>query len=355
MSDYERYGWEPDGSREKPPTAPPAPTRSRRRWLHRLRLGGRPRGRRRRHRLGPDLQVHRLRGRDRRLGDRLRGRLRGRARRRRPSLARSAGDRDRLGAARRPDRRVPRLRLPGAESARGRVRPALGRRCSGSSARICARSSPYSTCSGRHSRSRPRGRAPARGGARARARAGPVALPDLPGALRDADRAGTRRSRNPVDRLHAGCRTAGASRSTGWSRSSVRSRSCSRSRPGFNPYRIPSSSMEPTLHSRRTRTAARRASRPRACESLHLSLPRSPAGRDRRLRDPAGGEAALRRRGTFVKRLIGLPGERVELRNIGGSAFVFIDGSGSKSRISSPTAGTSAALSTIEVQMASTS
>ena len=94
-----------------------------------------------------------------------------------------------------------------------------------------------------------------------------------------------------------------------------------------NPYRIPSSSMEPTLHC---------ATPANGCEARWSD--RVLANRFiYRFRDPKRGEIvvfetppAARQRcgagGTFVKRLIGLPGERVELRNIGGSSYVFIDG-----------------------------
>ena len=94
-----------------------------------------------------------------------------------------------------------------------------------------------------------------------------------------------------------------------------------------NPYRIPSSSMEPTLH------CARDAS---GCEARYSD--RVLANRFiYRFRDPRRGEIvvfetppAARQRcgagGTFVKRLVGLPGERVELRNEGGSSYVYIDG-----------------------------
>jgi signal peptidase I len=94
-----------------------------------------------------------------------------------------------------------------------------------------------------------------------------------------------------------------------------------------NPYRIPSSSMEPTLHCARDASGceARWSDRVLANRFIY------------RFRDPRRGEIvvfetppAARQRcgagGTFVKRLIGLPGERVELRNEGGSSYVYIDG-----------------------------
>ena len=94
-----------------------------------------------------------------------------------------------------------------------------------------------------------------------------------------------------------------------------------------NPYRIPSSSMEPSLH------CARPAS---GCESRFSD--RVLANRFiYRFRDPRRGEIvvfetppAARTRcgagGTFVKRLIGLPGERIELRNESGSSYVYVNG-----------------------------
>ncbi len=94
-----------------------------------------------------------------------------------------------------------------------------------------------------------------------------------------------------------------------------------------NPYRIPSSSMEPTLHCARPASGceARWSDRVLANRFIY------------RFRDPRRGEIvvfqtppAARQRcgagGTFVKRLIGLPGERVELRNERGSSYVYIDG-----------------------------
>ena len=94
-----------------------------------------------------------------------------------------------------------------------------------------------------------------------------------------------------------------------------------------NPYRIPSSSMEPTLHCARDASGceARWSDRVLANRFIY------------RFRDPRRGEIvvfetppAARQRcgagGTFVKRLIGLPGDRVELRNEGGSSYVYING-----------------------------
>jgi signal peptidase I len=90
-----------------------------------------------------------------------------------------------------------------------------------------------------------------------------------------------------------------------------------------NPYRIPSSSMEPTLHCAGAGLGctARFSDRVLANRFIyHLVDPdrgdivvfETPAGARRNC--PAGG--------TFVKRIVGLPGEVLEVRN----GFVFVDG-----------------------------
>lgn len=137
-----------------------------------------------------------------------------------------------------------------------------------------------------------------------------------------------RRSRNPVDRLTRGL-PHGWRVAIDWIVTIVGAIAIVLAIKAWvvNPYRIPSSSMEPTLH------CARNAS---GCEARYSD--RVLANRFiYRFRDPKRGEIvvfetppAARQRcgagGTFVKRLIGLPGERVELRNEGGSSFVYIDG-----------------------------
>jgi signal peptidase I len=90
-----------------------------------------------------------------------------------------------------------------------------------------------------------------------------------------------------------------------------------------NPYRVPSASMEPTLHCARP---------PAGCQSGHSD--RVVANRFiYRFRDPERGEIVVfdapaktrsvcNEGGTFVKRIIGLPGELVSER----SGVVYIDG-----------------------------
>jgi signal peptidase I len=89
-------------------------------------------------------------------------------------------------------------------------------------------------------------------------------------------------------------------------------------------YRIPSSAMEPTLHCARPATG---------CQAAHSDRM---VGLSWGARYGRGDivffvtpEAAVLRcgtRGTFVKRIVGLPGETVQERVIDGAGFIFIDG-----------------------------
>ena len=91
-----------------------------------------------------------------------------------------------------------------------------------------------------------------------------------------------------------------------------------------NPYRIPSSSMEPTLHCARPgdECEARFSDRVLANRFIY------------HFRDPKRGEIVVFQTppracgvgGTFVKRVIGLPGETLEVRLIRGDGYVFING-----------------------------
>ena len=94
-----------------------------------------------------------------------------------------------------------------------------------------------------------------------------------------------------------------------------------------NPYRIPSSSMEPTLHCARPAAdcEARFSDRVLANRFIY------------RFRDPRRGEIVVFKTpdaakikcgagGTFVKRIIGLPGETIEVRVLQGNGYVFING-----------------------------
>jgi signal peptidase I len=96
-----------------------------------------------------------------------------------------------------------------------------------------------------------------------------------------------------------------------------------------NPYRIPSSSMEPTLHCARGPAApgceARFSDRVLANRFIyHLRDPRR--GEIIVFEVPPEAKAKCGAGGTFVKRIIGLPGEKVGVRLIRGAAYVYIDG-----------------------------
>jgi signal peptidase I len=137
-----------------------------------------------------------------------------------------------------------------------------------------------------------------------------------------------KRSRNPVDRLTQGL-PHGLRVTIDWIVTIVGAIAIVLAIKAWvvNPYRIPSSSMEPTLHC---------AAPAHGCESRFSD--RVLANRFiYRLRDPKRGEIvvfetppAARARcgagGTFVKRLIGLPGERLELRSERGLSYVYING-----------------------------
>lgn len=94
-----------------------------------------------------------------------------------------------------------------------------------------------------------------------------------------------------------------------------------------NPYRIPSSSMEPTLHCARPASGceARFSDRVLANRFLyHLRDPRR--GEIIVFNTPDAARIKCGAGGTFVKRLIGLPGETVEVRLKRGEGYVFING-----------------------------
>ena len=89
------------------------------------------------------------------------------------------------------------------------------------------------------------------------------------------------------------------------------------------PYRIPSPSMEPTLHCAKPVSGCegRVADRVIANRLVYrLHAPRR--GEIVVFKAPAQVEAACATEGTFIKRIVGLPGEKVSMRN----GYVFIDG-----------------------------
>ena len=95
----------------------------------------------------------------------------------------------------------------------------------------------------------------------------------------------------------------------------------------INPYRIPSSSMEPSLHCARPAAGCEARFSDRVLANRFIY----------RLRDPRRGEIVVfetppeaRSRcgagGTFVKRLIGLPGETIEVKLVRGDGVVYVNG-----------------------------
>ena len=94
-----------------------------------------------------------------------------------------------------------------------------------------------------------------------------------------------------------------------------------------NPYRIPSSSMEPTLHCARPENfcEARFSDRVLANRFIyHLRDPRR--GEIIVFHTPDAARLKCGSSGTYVKRLIGLPGETIEVRLRRGVGYVYING-----------------------------
>src|SRR5205807_9855674 len=92
----------------------------------------------------------------------------------------------------------------------------------------------------------------------------------------------------------------------------------------INPYRIPSSSMEPTLHCARPGQGCEARLSDRVLANRFVYHFRSPhRGEIIVFNTPTkAAQAACNASGTFVKRLIGLPGETVREKD----GFIYIDG-----------------------------
>ena len=94
-----------------------------------------------------------------------------------------------------------------------------------------------------------------------------------------------------------------------------------------NPYRIPSSSMEPTLHCARPAPGCEARFSDRVLANRFIYHFRDPHRGDVVVFEtPPAAKAKCGAGGTFVKRIIGLPGERVQIRIRRGAAYVYIDG-----------------------------
>jgi signal peptidase I len=89
------------------------------------------------------------------------------------------------------------------------------------------------------------------------------------------------------------------------------------------PYRIPTSSMEPTLHCAAPGTGCLGTSSDRVIAAKVIYLFRGPERGDIVVfKAPARAKRQCREGGTFVKRIVGLPGERVSERR----GIFYVDG-----------------------------
>ena len=94
-----------------------------------------------------------------------------------------------------------------------------------------------------------------------------------------------------------------------------------------NPYRIPTSSMEPTLHCVRPGSGCEARFSDRVLANRFIYHLRDPKrGEIIVFHTPDAAKIKCGAGGTFVKRLIGLPGERLEVRLIRGEGYVFVNG-----------------------------
>ena len=94
-----------------------------------------------------------------------------------------------------------------------------------------------------------------------------------------------------------------------------------------NPYRIPSSSMEPTLHCARPAAGCEARFSDRVLANRFIYHFRDPQRGDIVVfQTPPAARQRCGAGGTFVKRLIGLPGDTVEIRLRRGYGYVYING-----------------------------
>jgi signal peptidase I len=94
----------------------------------------------------------------------------------------------------------------------------------------------------------------------------------------------------------------------------------------LEPYRIPSSAMEPTLHCPRPAPGCEADTADRIVVARFAPFWTPSRGDLVAFTTPQAAQEKCGVDGTFVKRVIGLPGERVSIRVRRGAAFVSIDG-----------------------------
>ena len=94
-----------------------------------------------------------------------------------------------------------------------------------------------------------------------------------------------------------------------------------------NPYRIPSSSMEPTLHCAQPASGCEARFSDRVLANRFIFHVRDPRRGEIVVFDtPDAARVKCGAGGTFVKRIVGLPGETVEVRLERGEGYVYING-----------------------------
>ena len=137
-----------------------------------------------------------------------------------------------------------------------------------------------------------------------------------------------RRSRNPVDRLTQGL-PHGLRITIDWIVTIAGAIAIVLAIKAWivNPYRIPSSSMEVTLHCAKPAHGCEARFSDRVLANRFIYRFKDPERGDIVVFEtPPAARARCGAGGTFVKRLVGLPGERLELRNEQGLSYVYING-----------------------------
>jgi signal peptidase I len=137
-----------------------------------------------------------------------------------------------------------------------------------------------------------------------------------------------RRSRNPVDRLTQGL-PHGMRITIDWIVTIAGAIAIVLAIKAWvvNPYRIPSSSMEPTLHCAKDAHGCEARFSDRVLANRFIYRFTEPDRGDIVVFEtPPAARARCGAGGTFVKRLVGLPGERLELRAEDGLSYVYING-----------------------------
>jgi signal peptidase I len=137
-----------------------------------------------------------------------------------------------------------------------------------------------------------------------------------------------RRSRNPVDRLTEGL-PHGLRVTIDWVVTIAGAVAIVLAIKAWvvNPYRIPSSSMEPTLHCAKPAAGCEARFSDRVLANRFIYHFHAPQRGDIVVFEtPPEARQRCGAGGTFVKRLIGLPGETVSIRLQRGYAYVYIDG-----------------------------